>query len=537
MVMALLMMPLVIDIPAFSQSKKTAQAKSRRTNNNKPANTNKKAAPAVKKSSESSAEVQKKQEETQREIKQTEAQIKENEKSVKTGLKQLGLIEGDISESKNKVAVLTNQISGLNDKISLLEKSIATDQKELERLRSEYLKAVKKIRVSKKTNSELAFIFSSKNFNQALRRMRYMKEFSEWKDRQSDAIASKISSLQAQKAGLAKTKEQQSLALNMQKNEQKKLEEQYDKQDALVADLKKNGDALRSHLSRKQAEANDLKNKISALIAEEKRKAAEEERRRQEAQRKAEQERLAREEAERKRAEEEARLAQAKKEKEEAEKAKVVAAANENNNNKKEEAVLASNERSKNKETKEKKETASDNSGAYADARKRTRRSGTTTENTAPAKETPAVKDKTSSGSSSFSDMKGKLPRPASGSFKVTSRFGQQSLPDLPDVVYDNPGIDAEVSSNASALAVYGGKVSGVYMLPGYNTVVIVNHGNYYTVYGNIASASVKVGDNVNAGTALGVVAADEDDPGHGSIHFEVWKNREKLNPLEWIRN
>lgn len=92
------------------------------------------------------------------------------------------------------------------------------------------------------------------------------------------------------------------------------------------------------------------------------------------------------------------------------------------------------------------------------------------------------------------------------------------------------------MAPGSSALAVYAGKVSGVYMIPGFSTVVIVNHGEYYTVYGNLATAGVKVGDVVKQGHALGSVAADEDDPSRGMIHFEVWKNREKLNPQSWIR-
>ena len=165
----------------------------------------------------------------------------------------------------------------------------------------------------------------------------------------------------------------------------------------------------------------------------------------------------------------------------------------------------------------------------YADARKRIPRSEkaiSTKEQTQSS--APAAMD--------FAQMKGSLPMPVSGTFKVTSRFGQQNLPDLPDVVYDNPGIDARVSPGANALAVFNGKVSGVYMLPGYNNVIIVNHGSYYTVYGNISAPAVKVGDNVRAGQGLGKLAPDEDDNSHSSIHFEVWKNREKLNPLEWIR-
>ena len=73
-------------------------------------------------------------------------------------------------------------------------------------------------------------------------------------------------------------------------------------------------------------------------------------------------------------------------------------------------------------------------------------------------------------------------------------------------------------------------------MIPGFSTVVIVNHGNYYTVYGNIASASVKVGDVVKQGQAVGRVDTSEDNPSYGAIHFEVWKNREKLDPASWIR-
>ena len=132
--------------------------------------------------------------------------------------------------------------------------------------------------------------------------------------------------------------------------------------------------------------------------------------------------------------------------------------------------------------------------------------------------------------------MRGSLPRPVGGAFNITSRFGPHSLPDLPDVVYDNPGIDAEVARGATAQAVYAGKVSGVYMIPGFSTVVIVNHGGYYTVYGNLSSASVKVGDVVKQGSGVGRVADSEDSPGHGQIHFEVWKNREKQDPMAWIR-
>ena len=101
---------------------------------------------------------------------------------------------------------------------------------------------------------------------------------------------------------------------------------------------------------------------------------------------------------------------------------------------------------------------------------------------------------------------------------------------------FDNPGIDVEVAAGAKAQAVADGKVSGVYMLPGYNTVVIVSHGNYYTVYGNILSASVKTGDSVKTGHSLGSLAKDSDNEKRTLLHFEVWHGRDKLNPASWLR-
>ena len=109
-------------------------------------------------------------------------------------------------------------------------------------------------------------------------------------------------------------------------------------------------------------------------------------------------------------------------------------------------------------------------------------------------------------------------------------------MPEMPEIEYDNPGIDAEVAKGTTVKAVCGGNVTGVYRLAGYGTVVIVNHGDYYTVYGNLGSTNVAVGTKVASGTALGTAGSDPDDPRHGSVHFEVWKGREKQNPSAWLR-
>ncbi len=493
--------------PATRRKTGTAQSSSRNTVKN-----------------ETSADVKKRQEATQKEIKLTEQQIKENEKSIKKGLNEIGKLEGDIAVSKKKIEETSGKINSLSTQITSLEGGIVKNESELKKLRDEYLNAVKKMRVARKNKSELAFIFASDNFHQALRRMRYLKQFSAWKDRQSEEIGSKTAELKHQRDQLASAKAEQDKALKLQQSEQANLQQQYGRQDALVAQLRANGKALQTHLSKKQAEANELRNRISALIAAE-------EKARQEAAKKAEQERLAKEQA-RKAAEEKARNEQQLAQNESGGKGKT----SENAGGKTDKKKSAKEETSRKKDsasaTKGKETNKKEDSKNYADARKRTPRSESGSQNSS----SKATAGNTESVKGNFLSMKGSLPRPVSGHFKVTSNFGRQALPDLPDVVYDNPGIDAEVSSGASALAVYNGKVSGVYMIPGYNTVVIVNHGNYYTVYGNISNPSVKVGDSVNVGQALGKLAPDEDDTSHSSIHFEVWRNREKLNPMEWLR-
>lgn len=511
------------------KNKKTARKKS----SGKTASNSKKNTGKSKNSKETSSDVRKRHEAAMRDIKLTQEQIKANDAAVRKGLNELGKLETEIGDSKKKVAMAAAQVNALEKQIGGLQKNIADNEAKLEKLRREYLKAVKNIRSKKKSNSNLAFIFSSGSFSQAMRRMRYLRQFSEWRERQTGEIGKHVDALKKETQQLAQSKVMHDRALGTRLAAQRQLETQYSKQDMIVTDLKKNGSALKSHLAAKQKEANALNSRIAALIAEEQRKAETERQAREDAERRRKeqrQEQLAREEAARERA---------VKEEKSPEKETVIA----DNSSKKKAAEPARKRKEKPRKDNvaaEKKKTekqtdrkvGTEQSKNYADARKRRPRgSGSAA---APA---PSASQNRSQGAGGFEKMRGSLPRPVSGSFKVTSRFGRHSLPDLPDVMYDNPGIDAEVAAGAVAQAVYGGKVSGVYMIPGFSTVVIVSHGNYYTVYGNLSGASVKVGDVVKQGQGLGRIAAGEDDPGKGSIHFEVWRNREKLDPLGWIRS
>ncbi|MDE5773530.1 MAG: peptidoglycan DD-metalloendopeptidase family protein [Muribaculaceae bacterium] len=479
----------------------------------------------------SSAELQRQQEAAQQEIAKTREEIRQNEASIKRNLSELSKIEEDISVSTREVGKLKSEVAALQKQIDTLTAQIHEQTAKLEKLRSEYLKAVKKMRGSRRRNSQLAFIFSADNLSQAERRMRYLKEFSDWRQNQTEEINKTVAKLKTQNEKLAQSKKDYDVMLGRQMKVQERLVSQQAIQNRIVADLRANGTALNNHLAKKQAEVNELRNRVAALIAEEQRRAAEEQRKREAAE-------AAKREAERKRVEEQ-RLAEERRAKEQAEAEKATASKGDASGQNKDKNVdKKQDKKQQNKPDKAvaKKDNKSQ-SKDYASARKRKPRN----ESSVSEKSTANNKDNSNKPSAApasggFAAMKGQLPRPVSGAFRITSQFGRHALPELPDVVYDNPGIDAEVSAGATATAVYAGKVSGVYMIPGFATVVIVNHGDYYTVYGNIDSSSVKVGDTVKQGDAVGKVASDPDNPGHSSIHFEVWKNRDKLNPAAWIR-
>ncbi|MBD5204572.1 MAG: peptidoglycan DD-metalloendopeptidase family protein [Bacteroidales bacterium] len=491
----------------------------------------------------SAAEMQRQQEEAQREITATKKRLKETDGNIKKGVAELGRLQGDIGDARKKVEMAASEVSALDSKINGLESQVNSEEKQLDKLRTEYLKAIKKMRVAGKNNSTLAFIFSSGSFHQALRRMRYLKEFSEWKERQSAEISKTVERLRQQRDLLAQSRLEKDAALRRQQSAHRELQNQYARQDALVVELRANREALNTHLAQKQAEANTLKSRISALIAAEeqaRRQREEEERRRRE-------EAAAAERRQREEKDRQAELAKAERIEKEKAQAELAAASKRDNKSdnkkdkdfrKKESAGKDAAKKTDSRNLAGKTTSHKEKSKDYADARKRKPRSGDAAGSSSAGKNSNYDKSAAvaSSAGGAFENMRGSLPRPVTGSFRITSPFGRHSLPELPDVMYDNPGIDAQVAAGATAQAVFGGKVSGVYMIPGFSTVVIVSHGNYYTVYGNIASPSVKVGDSVKQGQSVGRLAVDEDDPGHSSIHFEVWRNREKLNPADWIR-
>lgn len=136
--------------------------------------------------------------------------------------------------------------------------------------------------------------------------------------------------------------------------------------------------------------------------------------------------------------------------------------------------------------------------------------------------------------SGNFVNNRGRLPMPVSGPYIITSHYGQYNVEGLRNVKLDNKGIDIQGKPGAQARAIFDGKVAAVFQLNGLFNILI-RHGNYISVYCNLSSASVKSGDTVKTKQSIGQVFSDGSDGGRTVLHFQLRREKEKLNPEPWL--
>lgn len=131
-----------------------------------------------------------------------------------------------------------------------------------------------------------------------------------------------------------------------------------------------------------------------------------------------------------------------------------------------------------------------------------------------------------------FANNKGKLPWPADG--PVVARFGKHYHPVYKNLeLPPNNGIDIALSKGTQIRAVFDGVVKQVMVMPGYNQCVLIQHGNYFTLYCKLKSLNVAEGDKVKTSDIIGSVDAIG---GQVQLHFEVWKGAKPQNPEGWLK-
>ena len=454
-----------------------------------------------------SKNVRQQQRVTEQKIKQTDAEIKENTRQLKSKLNDLNKLQAEAQTINASITQLQASIDSLavvakaaNDSIKVLDGKLS----ELQRVFADILR---KSRRNRSAMSNLAFIFSSESFTQALRRANALKQFTRWRQRKVDQIIGVkallderrryVDSLMVQNRELA-------MRLSMRHAE---LSQRTTEANNIVTSLKGKERDLKKILKEQQRQAKELDRELDRIIKEEQRKALLEEQKRKQRE---EEERKKREEERKKRAEEERR---AKAEKDaKAQKPDKSATPDDTKSTKK----------SDTKKPDTKKPDAKKPDAKKPDAKK------------ADTKEpTPAL-------SSDFAANKGRLPYPVNP-HTIVRRFGVQPHAVNKNVVTDNAGIDIQSSRGATVKCVFDGEVSAITLPDGYNTVVMIRHGRYVTIYANLGSISVRTGDKVKAGQSIGTVYVDATDNDRSILHFEIRKivtvdNITREDPEKWLR-
>ncbi|MFT5077044.1 MAG: septal ring factor EnvC (AmiA/AmiB activator) [Flavobacteriaceae bacterium] len=133
----------------------------------------------------------------------------------------------------------------------------------------------------------------------------------------------------------------------------------------------------------------------------------------------------------------------------------------------------------------------------------------------------------------SFTNNKGKLPWPVKNGI-LAKKYGKQQHPQLPNVTTFNSGVEIATAKNGIARAVFEGEVMQIQQLKGANKAIYIQHGNYITIYNNMATVLVKKGDKVSTKQKLGTIYTNP-VTGKTLLKFLIYKNLNKMNPADWV--
>ena len=132
-----------------------------------------------------------------------------------------------------------------------------------------------------------------------------------------------------------------------------------------------------------------------------------------------------------------------------------------------------------------------------------------------------------------FEANKGRLPWPVEKGI-ISGHFGKQQHPLHEHVIIDNKGIYIQTTAGTKARAVYKGEVTSCFIIAG-TYAVIVQHGNYRTVYSNLTSLNVKQGDHVDTKQVIGTIFTDPEQDQKTELYFQIYKDMNIVNPELWI--
>jgi septal ring factor EnvC (AmiA/AmiB activator) len=379
----------------------------------------------------------------EKEINYTTSLLNKTKENKKSSLVYIDYLDKKISSQERLLQLLNieqnllkKQIFKLENKILENEKSINDAEKEIIELKKEYAEIIYSLQKNKNERNDLMFIISSETFNQAYKRILFLREYSRARKTQAlqitknqDSLAINKQRLFSQKE-LIKSKKEQNLKLisNKKKSLNKVLISKDEKKTA-VSKLQKSEQIFLKKIKDQQKKSRQLEQKIKKII------------------------------------EEEIRLA-----------------------------------REKIKRDKDNKISLTP--------------------------EAQLLSDK-------FSANKGKLPWPLEQGL-IIQKFGKQKHKVFGNIETFNNGINIATNKNAIIRSVFDGKISRIFFIKGEGKAVLINHGEFFTVYSGLEDVKVKLGDNILAKEEIGKVLTRENDD-RTELHFEIWQGYDKQDPSVWL--
>ncbi|MFL2598503.1 MAG: murein hydrolase activator EnvC family protein [Flavobacteriaceae bacterium] len=364
-----------------------------------------------------------------KEIKQINTILFKNSKTRKNALTEVEDLQVKLNVRSELIKVTNQQANLLTSKIRINEKNISVQRKELEDLKSEYANLIRKSYESKSLQNRLMFLFSSENFLQAYKRLRYLKQYVRYRRKQGKAISEKTKLLQQLNQMLSNEKADKILLIEENRIVQKEIEKEKKEQNTLIKNLERKQKKLASQISKKEKQQRAIDREINRLIRE---------------------------------------------------------------------AIAASNSRAGKK-----------------------------------GKKTFQLTPEAKLLADNFISNKGRLPWPLEKGI-VVQDFGRQRHPVVKTTIIQSNGVVIATEPLAQVRAVFEGEVMSVIVIKGSNPSVLIRHGNFITLYTNLAKLYVKKGEKVNAKQAIGEVFTNQ-QTGKTQLQFGIFNNVKALNPKDWV--
>lgn len=426
------------------------------------------------------SQLERERKEIQKELSEIQGMYNKVKGQTKLTLGQLNVLNRKIGLQEQYIGSINKELKGIDDDIYLSNLEIYRLQKQLDTLKLQYAKTVVYAYKNRSNYDYLNFIFSANSFNDAIRRVSYLKSYRAYREKQVGIILQTQELIANRKQQQLGRKQQKNSALGNQTKQVQELAVQRKEKDVIVTQLKSKEKDLSKEIATKKKKDRDLKNAITAIVRRE--------------------------------------IEAAKKEAEANAKADADV-------RKKADDLAKKNKPAENPATTKPGTNPTTNPTV-----------ATTPKRNEPTKKPDSYLNFNATDvalNKEFALNRAKLPWPVDNGV-VTMNFGNNKI-DNTLLTFDNPGITISTPSAGVAVkAVFDGEISGVYNL-GDGMAITIRHGKYFTTYSNLTSVSVGKGAAVKTGQQIGKAGKDDDGNG-GQIDFILMIETRNVDPKPWLR-